>query len=145
MENAGDLTGRPAWEPSPRHPRMPVADRAKIFMPFAALRGFDDEIDRRQHRLVPRPVPGETETEALDAALRQAAAALAAGQRPRVLAVVFQEEKPGWGDLREVEGILRRVDPARGLLLLEEESLPVSMLVSLTLSDAQPDFLPEDD
>ena len=31
-------------EPAARHPRMPLAARAKIFSPFAALRGFDDEL-----------------------------------------------------------------------------------------------------
>lgn len=28
-----------------RHPRMPVADRAKIFAPFAALTGFEKVIE----------------------------------------------------------------------------------------------------
>jgi hypothetical protein len=28
-----------------KHPRMSNAERAKIFAPFAALRGFDDVID----------------------------------------------------------------------------------------------------
>ena len=31
-------------EPPQKHPRMPITNRAKIFSPFAALRGFDDEI-----------------------------------------------------------------------------------------------------
>ena len=31
-------------EPSYRHPRMPVAGRAKIFSPFSALRGYEEEI-----------------------------------------------------------------------------------------------------
>ena len=31
-------------EPSAKHPRMSPGSRAKIFSPFAALRGFDDEI-----------------------------------------------------------------------------------------------------
>ena len=31
-------------EPPHKHPRMPITNRAKIFSPFAALRGFDDEI-----------------------------------------------------------------------------------------------------
>ena len=31
-------------EPPAKHPRMPITNRAKIFSPFAALRGFDDEI-----------------------------------------------------------------------------------------------------
>lgn len=33
---------RPA--PPVKHPRMALSNRAKIFSPFAALRGFDDEI-----------------------------------------------------------------------------------------------------
>lgn len=31
-------------EPSIRHPRMSVSNRAKIFSPFAALRGYEEEI-----------------------------------------------------------------------------------------------------
>ena len=31
-------------EPPAKHPRMALSNRAKIFSPFAALRGFDDEI-----------------------------------------------------------------------------------------------------
>lgn len=31
-------------EPPVKHPRMSITNRAKIFSPFAALRGFDDEI-----------------------------------------------------------------------------------------------------
>lgn len=31
-------------EPSYKHPRMSLQNRAKIFSPFAALRGYDEEI-----------------------------------------------------------------------------------------------------
>ena len=31
-------------EPSPAHPRMSRLNRAKIFSPFAALRGYEEEI-----------------------------------------------------------------------------------------------------
>ena len=31
-------------EPPRNHPRMPMSNRAKIFSPFAALRGYEDEI-----------------------------------------------------------------------------------------------------
>ena len=33
------------------HPRMPLEDRAKIFMPFDPLKGFREELQRRE-RLV---------------------------------------------------------------------------------------------
>ncbi|MBR5724445.1 MAG: hypothetical protein IKX62_03590 [Bacteroidales bacterium] len=42
-----DLLPLPRPEPDPkRHPRMPRADRAAQFAPFAALTGFEDVIDR---------------------------------------------------------------------------------------------------
>lgn len=39
-----DIIGLPRPEPR-RHPRMPMAARAAQFMPFAALRGFDDALE----------------------------------------------------------------------------------------------------
>ena len=36
------LASRP--EPPHNHPRMPMSNRAKIFSPFVALRGYEDEI-----------------------------------------------------------------------------------------------------
>lgn len=33
------------------HPRMPLDERAKIFMPFDPLRGFREELRRREERL----------------------------------------------------------------------------------------------
>ena len=36
------------WLDSPKRPRMPLASRAKIFMPFAALRGFEELIEKKK-------------------------------------------------------------------------------------------------
>ena len=30
------------WTGSPSHPKMPLSSRAKIFMPFAALKGYEE-------------------------------------------------------------------------------------------------------
>ena len=40
-----DLLDHPRFEPR-RHPRMPMADRAAQFAPFAALTGFKELLDR---------------------------------------------------------------------------------------------------
>lgn len=47
MSNAGryaDIIDLP--RPKMRHPRMDRLNRAKIFAPFDALRGFDEEIEK---------------------------------------------------------------------------------------------------
>ena len=65
---------RPAGEESLRkHPRMPLENRAKIFSPFAALRGYEQEIAREgwKMRRVERPTPSEGEVEKLSAKLAQ--------------------------------------------------------------------------
>ena len=33
------------------HPRMPLSERAKIFIPFQALRGLDDALRKEEQRL----------------------------------------------------------------------------------------------
>lgn len=51
--------------PALRHPRMPRADRAKQFMPFAALRGYTDTLevrrDAHEHRMQEQDAHRETD------------------------------------------------------------------------------------
>ena len=58
-------------EPSVKHPRMSVPNRAKIFSPFAALRGFDDGLaeEGAQTLRVPKAELSEEEKSALSARL----------------------------------------------------------------------------
>ena len=46
-KNYDDIIGH-KWLGSPKRPRMPLASRAKIFMPFAALRGFEELIEKKK-------------------------------------------------------------------------------------------------
>ena len=39
-----DILHKSRPEPSFKHPRMSLSNRAKIFSPFAALRGYEEEI-----------------------------------------------------------------------------------------------------
>ncbi len=59
-------TARPPLPPG--HPRMDVLNRAKLFAPFAALRGFEERIaeeeNRKQDKDMNMPERKETEYEA---------------------------------------------------------------------------------
>ena len=52
------LKGRPQHDRfdsfSIRHPKMDVGKRAKIFAPFAALKGFEDEVASKEVQYVPK-------------------------------------------------------------------------------------------
>ncbi len=67
-----DLLDHPRFEPR-RHPRMPMADRAAQFAPFAALTGFKELLDRvaathlaSQPSMYTAPDPGLTPDQAPD-------------------------------------------------------------------------------
>ncbi len=96
----------------PGHPPMPRADRAKQFMPFASLRGFDDEIEERQVIPESRHVLSEDERAALDEQLYALQARLDAGSHPQVTLMLFTPDGDGdalTGTYREVTGMLRRI------------------------------------
>ena len=130
-----ELRAHPRWEPSARHPRMPIADRAKIFMPFAALRGFDDELSEARVLMQPKVILSEEQREEINAALNTLARRLAEGARPTVSVQVFREERPGWGFAETLEGTARRVNAAEAALELEGERIPFGMLTGLSLKE----------
>lgn len=53
-EKYGDILHRARPEPSRKHPRMALGNRAKIFSPFAALRGFDEELSQERSEAIVR-------------------------------------------------------------------------------------------
>ena len=116
-----------------RHPKMPPAQRAKIFAPFDALRGFNFRISNAaaeteyvlQHSL------GEDDAQALDTALRQlheltANGSLARAHRPVATVTYFvpcdNPESPAYGErglYLTRTGIVDRVDIARKVIVVD--------------------------
>lgn len=54
-----------------KRPKMSREDRAKQFMPFAALKGYEEALRRREKIIVPRMELSEEYKEELDRKLRQ--------------------------------------------------------------------------
>ena len=55
---------------STRHPRMPMANRAAQFSPFAALTGYEDAVQETARQTVARPELTEEEKSHLNAELQ---------------------------------------------------------------------------
>lgn len=75
--------------PKSMRPAMPVADRAKIFMPFAALRGYGEAIGEQQRLFAERVELSDEEQEKLDMSLQRIAILLANGVQPEVSVKYF--------------------------------------------------------
>ena len=120
-----------------KHPPMPRPDRAKQFMPFAALRGFDDEIETRGVIPTPRRQLSEDQREALDEQLRSLAQRLDAGAAVAVEVLLFEpEDGDRNGSYRRVGGALTRLNLSEGYLRIGRERCPLAMIDDIQIIPA---------
>lgn len=76
-----------------KHPRMSNSERAKIFAPFAALKGYEEAIAAKQHILVSKITLTEEARNELDRKLSLLTNELSSGNHP-VVEVVYFEKSP---------------------------------------------------
>ena len=98
-----DIINRP-HPTSARHPRMPIADRAAIFSPFAALVGHGAAIEETA-RLTDQRIELTEEEKAEQAALRQEyVASVRANLRGQLDSITIQKEDGTLENLGEKYG-----------------------------------------
>lgn len=102
---------------STTRPRMPIANRAAQFAPFAALSGYDAAV-KETARLTDRQIElGESELAILDRKLQVLADHLA--EQPEVAITYFQpDEKKAGGAYVIATGRVKKVDDFEGVIVL---------------------------
>ena len=112
-------------EPSAKHPRMSVANRAKIFSPFAALRGFDDELaeEGAQTLRESKAELSEEEKAALSARLAGLRRGMTVTVRYFVPDLCCPADPPA-GRYRTAIGAVQALDPIAKTLRLALEGQP---------------------
>ena len=115
-----------------KHPRMSLENRAKIFSPFSALRGYEDKIaheDWKKGR-IPMPILSEGEKEALSAKLVQ----LTKGQTISVSYFVPDEVDPFGtpiGVIHTLTGPLEKTDLIFQNIRLEGRVIPFDLILDI--------------
>ena len=113
-----DIIDRPR-PVSKKHPPMPMTKRAAQFLPFAALTGFEGEIEEAARLTEPALELEEDALAALDeqlALLRQRLP-----ERPEITVTRFvPDEKKAGGRFETLTGCVRRLDEAHRLLILTD-------------------------
>ena len=115
------------------HPRMERAERAKIFSPFAALRGYDDSIQEEIHKaeLCRRPLLTDSEKASIDGFLRNT------GKGDHIKATVFREESNGYGTIEEIYGYFIKAEPESKRIMIRQDSginsVPLESLIRMKL------------
>lgn len=97
-------------------PMMSPGDRAKIFAPFAALRGFEDSTHAKERMLTPRPAVAEDRQRQLDRRIR----ALRRGDTVTLTYFETVKHLPegDLGELCALTGTLLTIDPVNLNILL---------------------------
>ena len=103
-----------------KHPRMPLENRAKIFSPFAALRGYEQKIAAEGVRMqrVEKQILSEEETEKLSHKLNQ----IVKGMYLTVTRFEGDSEEQGrssFGFYQELTGKVETIDPVEQMLRID--------------------------
>ncbi len=109
-----------------KHPRMRVEDRAKIFTPFAALKGYEEAIAAKQKIIVPRIDLSEEAKEYLDLQLGRIELLLTNGEHPIITVVFFQKDKESseaGGEYIQFTGMVAKFDRTSRILQIVEKRL----------------------
>ena len=119
--------------PVSRHPKMSIENRAKLFTPFSALRGFDIEIltQEQDRLLVPQISLASDQEEEIYHLLN----GLHQGNWATVTYFVPVKHIAGQllGEYTVVSGEVKRVDDVEQLLVLEGASIPFGNIHSLVV------------
>lgn len=130
------------WNFLIKHPRMSVENRAKIFAPFAALRGHSDAIAEtaekkltiRQEELM------EDSRNELDESLSALADRLQHGEHPIVRVSYFVQDKilaAGVGTYREIEGLATKLDLTTAILQVVDVKIPLNDIQWISFGDSR--------
>ena len=115
-----------------KHPRLPMANRAAQFAPFAALTGFDGVI-AETGRLTDRFIPlDEDQKEAID--LRLDILKDRIREKPEAAFTYFvRDEKKEGGSYRSASGAVKRIDDVeRRIILTDGTKIDIDSLYSVS-------------
>ena len=129
---------------SVRHPKMPLARRAKIFQPFDALRGFDAAVDIARNRtcLTEKRDLDEGEVYAIGQKLRRVMEVFLRNKRIRrctsvsVTHFVAEGERDGVpvGSYKDTKGDLTAISKEGGYLLVDGERIMFEEITEIAVS-----------
>lgn len=106
-----------------KHPPMSCQDRAKIFAPFAALKGYEEAVALQEKVVTSKVVLSEESKEQLDLQLGKIERLLEENKHPVVSVVYFVKDRLQDGEKGEYlcfTGVVAKVDEAERMLQIVE-------------------------
>ena len=112
-----------------KHPPMPVSKWAKIYAPFDALKGFDEEIESQEEIFIEKPLLSDYQKEELDAKIRILAQLTINSKMARENQVMATVDYYDAGKIKKVSGQVWRVDLRT--IRIDEELIGMDSIVGI--------------
>lgn len=106
--------------------KMTPAERAKQFMPFAALRGYEDALRKRERVVVPRAELSEEAGEELDRRLSRLSV------KDMVTVTYFKD-----GEYLKITGMLSRIDVTAKVLKVVTTKIPFADIYEIVSEESE--------
>lgn len=100
--------------------KMDISNRAKQFMPFAALRGLSEALAAKEHVVVPKPALSEDMTEQLDRKMHLL-------ERGKIASVIYYHKE----ECIKITGIVARIDTTSRLLQIVNTKIPFDEILEI--------------
>lgn len=105
--------------------KMPIEERAKQFMPFAALRGLPDALAAKEKVLVPKIELSPEMAEELDRRMHLIA-------KGKMVTVIYFSK----GEYIKITGLVARIDETSHILQIVNTKIPFADILQVELPEA---------
>ena len=126
MNSYEELLYLPHYEPSIKHQRMSIYNRSAQFAPFAALSGFNEEIDEVERRTDAQIVIMEDEIDLLNEKLKY----ININDLVKVTYFVKDERKQG-GKYINKNGYLKKIDSIDRIVKLDNQIIYIDNIINI--------------
>ena len=117
-----------------KHKKMSIYKRSAQFAPFAALKGYDNEISETARLTDEKKTLSNQITNSLDLKLRILKENIDTSPFVKIIYFVKDEKKKG-GNYKEIIGTVKRIDVYKHLLIMNHEmSIPIKDIYKIESS-----------
>ena len=119
--------------PVSKRASMSIADRAKIFSPFSALKGFEEAIEKKNIIIQQRTELSEEKKEELDIRFNKIAKLINKGEHPIVTVVYYKNDKETKEDIcLKKTGMVAKVNIEARYIQIVDEKISFEDLYSIS-------------
>lgn len=118
---------------SKKHPQMPMKERAAQFAPFAALVGYEDEVEETARLTDKRIEIDEEAKNILDMKVQMLKEQMKVQIHPKVTIMYFVPDlKKDGGKYIQISGVVKKIDEFKQLIILDDKTeIPINEVISL--------------